>query len=75
MVKLNDIEKKLQNYQKGVEYNVSYENTLNLDIAKFCPNLKSLHTTFKKDEIRTLMQIRTNLINKTLKNVRFACSK
>jgi hypothetical protein len=26
MVKLNDIEKKLQNYQEGVEYNVRYEN-------------------------------------------------
>ncbi len=32
-------------------------NSINLAIAKFCPNLKSLSTIFKVDEIETLKMI------------------
>ncbi len=33
------------------------KNLINLAIAKFCPNLKSLYTKFKHDEVETLKVI------------------
>ncbi|GBC00960.1 hypothetical protein RclHR1_04010007 [Rhizophagus clarus] len=38
----------------------NYDNTLNLAIAKFCPNLKSLFTLFLDNEIETLKTIFNN---------------
>jgi len=49
----------LENNGKGLKeiYLHNGNNSLNLDIAKFCPNLKTLYTGFKVDEIETLKAI------------------
>lgn len=36
------------------------DNSLNLAIAKFCPNLRNLFTIFRKDELETLKMILNN---------------
>ncbi|GBC00078.1 hypothetical protein RclHR1_03740002 [Rhizophagus clarus] len=41
-------------------YVANNDNSLNLDIAKFCLNLKSLYTIFKEDEVETLRAILSN---------------
>jgi len=38
-------------------YIVNNDNSLNLSIAKYCPELKSLYTIFKNDEIDSLKEI------------------
>ncbi|CAG8520181.1 1260_t:CDS:1 [Funneliformis mosseae] len=40
-----------------LDLNNTNDNSLNLAIAKFCPNLKSLHTLIKDDEAETLRLI------------------
>jgi hypothetical protein len=49
----------LENNGKNLKefYIHNSDNSLNLAIAKFCPNLKSLYTLFKHDKIETLKVI------------------
>jgi len=46
-------------------------DSINLAIAKFCPNLKSLHTEFEDDEMETLKMIFNNC--QQLESIRIAC--
>ena len=42
---------------KVIYFNDGISNSINLAIAKFCPNLKKLFTGFKNNEIETLKMI------------------
>ncbi|RIA85734.1 hypothetical protein C1645_879127 [Glomus cerebriforme] len=72
----NILIKFLENNGKNLkEFHIgnSYNNSLNLAIAKFCPNLKSLRTEFIDDEIETLKMIFYNC--QKLEKIRIGCSR
>ncbi|RIA80118.1 hypothetical protein C1645_839266 [Glomus cerebriforme] len=47
----NFLENNGTNLKELYVHNYSHDSSLNLAIAKFCPNLKSLHTKFMKDDM------------------------
>ena len=52
-----------------INYNIS--NSLNSAIAKFCPDLRKLFTSFKKDELEMLKMILSNC--QYLESIKFRC--
>jgi hypothetical protein len=73
--KVEKIIKFLENNGKNLKefYINEYNNSLNLAIAKFCPNLKSLYTRFMFDEIETLKEIINNC--QKLESIEVNCKK
>ncbi|PKY48267.1 hypothetical protein RhiirA4_463822 [Rhizophagus irregularis] len=57
--------------QLYISYHDNTYDPLNLSIAKFCPNLKSLHSPFIKNEIETLKIIFINC--KKLESINILC--
>jgi len=45
---------------KEIYFRYVYDRSINLAMAKFCPNLKSFYTTFYDDEVETLKAILNN---------------
>jgi hypothetical protein len=60
-----------KNLKKLYIINEITSNTINLPIANFCPNLKSLHAIYSRDEVNTL---KTTFINcKYLESIKIVC--